>query len=139
MAEADENFRGDLLGFGSYFDRARVGPAPSEFDYTYVLTEMSNRISKVQQFHHTEYRLQQQSPIAGTYPWLSNILVRERLYTLIAQVMNTVPLPPDLHHGGILSPCFSGIRKNGPAFTLLFAWSGYSHTDNQLLISIDFS
>ncbi len=138
VGKADENFGGDVLGVGSYFDRTCVGTAPNEFDYIYVLTEMSKNISKVQQLHPAEYRLQHQpDTTTGTYPWLSNILVRERLYHLIDHVMTTIPLPRHLHHGGILSPCFSGIRKNGPAFTLLFAWTGDSHVERPLLISID--
>ncbi len=51
--------------------------------------------------------------------------------------MNMISLPKDIHHGGILSPCFSVIRKNGPAFTLLFALTGGIYTETPLLISVD--
>ena len=51
--------------------------------------------------------------------------------------MKIMSLPTGLHHGGILSPCFSGIRMNGPAFTLLFTWSGGPYQESPLLISVD--
>ncbi len=137
LGEADSHFKGRLVGVGSYFDGTRVGSAPNEFDYMFVLEELSNTISRVQRTDTAEYRLQIQSETATTGAWLSNILLRERLYTLIPRVMIRISLPEDLHHGGILSPCFSGIRKNGPAITLLFAWTGGTYTDSPLLISVD--
>ncbi len=137
VGDADSDFRGTLVGVGSFFDGTRVGTAPNEFDYIFVLKELSNSISKVQRTGTAEYRLQIQSDPTNACTWLSNILLRDRLCTLIARVMDTIVLPEDLHHGGILSPCFSGIRKNGPAFTLLFAWTGGSYTETPLLIRVD--
>ncbi len=139
LGELDRNLTGTFVGVGSYFDGTRVGRAPNEFDYIYELTEISSSLPKAESHGSLEYRFQTNS--GSTYTsgksWLSNIRVRDRLYTLIDQAMKTNSLPAHLHHGGILSPCFSGIRKNGPAFTLLFAWSGGHHVGFPLLISVD--
>ncbi len=139
LAQLDRNLTGTLIGVGSYFDGTRVCVAPSEFDYIYELTEISSGITKAEPHGPLEYRFQvhSESTFTPVSPWLSNILVRDRLYTLIDQVMKTISLPGCLHHGGILCPCFSGIRKNGPAFTLLFAWSGGNYTQSPLLVSVD--
>ncbi len=137
LGESDSDFMGSLVGVGSYFDGTRVGTAPNEFDYILVLKDLSNSISKVQRTGTGEYRLQIKSDSTNASSWLSNILLHERLYTLIDRIMDSIVLSEDLHQGGILCPCFSGIRKNGPAFTLLFAWTGDSYTETPLLISID--
>ncbi len=36
LGEADRDFKGSLVGVGSYFDGTRVGSAPNEFDYIVV-------------------------------------------------------------------------------------------------------
>ncbi len=51
--------------------------------------------------------------------------------------MKNISLPTDLHHGGVLSPYFSGVRRNGPAVTLLFVWTGDQYKSKPLLISVD--
>ncbi len=139
LSELDRNLSGTLVGVGSFFDGTRVGAAPNEFDYIYVLTEVSSSLKKAEPLGSLEWRLQSHSESAGTSarPWLSNIMVRDRLSALIDQAMRTIPLPAYLHHGGIMCPCFSGIRKNGPALTLLFAWSGGPYRVNPLLVSVD--
>ncbi len=138
-AKVDWHLGGTLVGVGSYFDNTRVEQSLSEFDYIYELTEISRTVTNTEPYGSMEYRFQTKSgsTFTSTSPWLSNILVRDSLSTLIDQAMRTISWPAYLHHGGILCPCFSGIRKNGPAFTLLFAWSGGSHVDSPLPISVD--
>ena len=135
----DRNLSGVLVGVGSYFDGTQVGAAPNDFDYIYELTQISSGLEMAQHHGLWEYRFKAKpgSSFTSVSRWLSNILVRDRLYTLIDHVMKIISLPTSLHHGGILSPCFSGIRKNGPAFTLLFAWSGGPYEESPLLISVD--
>ncbi len=138
-AKVDWHLGGTLVGVGSYFDNTRVEESLNEFDYIYELTEISHTVANSEPYGSMEYRFQTNAgaTFTSTNPWLSNILIRERLGTRIDQVMRTISLPANLHHGGILCPCFSGIRKNGPAFTLLFAWSGGHHVESPLLVSVD--
>ncbi len=139
LGNLDRNLAGVLVGVGSYFDGTQVGTTPNEFDYIYELTDISSGLEMAQHHGLWEYRFKAKpgSSFTSVSRWLSNILVRDRLYTLIDQVMKIISLPTGLHHGGILSPCFSGIRKNGPAFTLLFTWSGGPYEESPLLISVD--
>ncbi len=139
LSYLDRNLSGVLVGVGSYFDGTQVGTAPNDFDYIYELTQISSGLEMAQHHGLWEYRFKAKpgSSFTSVSRCLSNILIRDRLYTLIDHVMKITSLPTNLHHGGILSPCFSGIRKNGPAFTLLFAWSGGPYEESPLLISVD--
>ena len=58
---------------------------------------------------NTDSRLSRTIPVQSN--WLSNIVLRERLYVLITWIMDGIVLLEDLHYGGLLSACFNGIRK----------------------------
>ncbi len=130
---------GALVGIGSFWDGTRVGEAPSEFDYLYILSNVNKYITGCYKCGIGKYRLKCEKlhTLTGASSMLSNFAVRDLMCTCIEKSMKRLSLPEDLHHGGVLSPCFSGVRKNGPAITLLFVWTGDQYKSKPLLISVD--
>ncbi len=139
ISRRDSRMSCDLVGVGSFSDGTRVGKAPNEFDYFLVLTGITKLITGCQSCGIGKYRFKVNDidAAADAEEQLSNLVIRERLCELMDTSMRGMLLPQDLYHGGILSPCFSGVRKNGPAFTLLFLWRGGEHSSMPLLISVD--
>ena len=139
IAKQEKILDGTLVGVGSFWDGTRVGEAPNEFDYLYALRGVSKYITGCYKCGIGKYRLKCKdgNELAGASNALSNFAVRDRLYVCITRSMNKNSLPKNLHHGGVLSPFFSGVRKNGPAITLLFVWTGDRYKSKPLLISVD--
>ncbi len=139
VTKQDNMLSGTLFGVGSYWDGTRVGEAPNEFDYLYVLSDVNKCIKECYKCGIWKYRLKCKEPnsLTGGSTMLSNFMVREHLCVFINRSMKTLSLPKNLHHGGVLSPQFSGVRRNGPAITLLFIWTGGQYRSKPLLISVD--
>ncbi len=139
VAKQDSALHGTLVGVGSFWDGTRVGRTPNEFDYIYNLCDVNQYVTECYTCGIGKYRLKckEPNPLTGESNMLSNFKVRDRLCASINRIMKSISLPKDLHHGGVLSPYFSGVRKNGPAITLLFVWTGDQYKSRPLLISVD--
>ncbi len=139
VTKQDSILGGTLVGVGSFWDGTRVGEAPNEFDYMYVLRDVNRYITGCYKCGIGEYRMKciECNPLTGTGSMLSNFRVRNRLCACINRSIEDAAFPKNLHHGGVLSPYFSGVRKNGPAITLLFVWTGDQYKSKPLLISVD--
>ncbi len=140
IGKQDSRFAGRLEGIGSFFDGTRVGEAPNEFDYLYILTEMVSSVRGCQTKGIGKYSCQvhRDHDFGNGSQNLSNILVRDTFSYLIDKSVKSMKLPYNLQHGGISSPFFSGVRKNGPAFTFVFLWTGGEYrVYDPLLITVD--
>ncbi len=139
VTKQDKILDGMLVGVESFWDGTRVGVAPNEFDYLYVLNDLNKYITGCCECAIGKYRLKckELNPLTRAPGILSNFAVRDLLCVCINRSMKKVSLPHNFHHGGVLSPNVSGVRRNGPAITLLFVWTGDQYMSHPLLISVD--
>ncbi len=139
VAKHDRVLDGTLVGVRSFWDGTRVGKAPNEFDYLYVLSGVNKYVAECYKCGIGKCRLKckEGNSLTGTSNMLSNFTVRNHLCVCINRSMKTISLPKDLYHGGVLSPYFSSVRRNGPAITVLFFWTGDQYRSKPLLISVD--
>ena len=137
MMNVDSRFSGTVIGTGSFHDGTKIGEA-DEFDFIYELEDSDFEL------HLHEEQSLGFLLIPGEGKWgdkydpyfdlcaLSASGMAKAFANSVGQAMALVPLPQGLKHAGFCSPAYSGLRRNGPAVTIILLKG-----EKDRLISID--
>ncbi len=95
VTKQDSILGGALVGVRSFWDGTRIGEAPNEFDYMYVLSGVNRYITGCYECSIGKYRLtcKQINPLTGTPDVLSNFALRECFCVCINKTMRRISLP----------------------------------------------
>lgn len=147
LGQLDPVFEGLVIhGVGSFWSGTRVGSYAHEFDQFFELNEDALEVklepdgTKVyvngknkkwmEAKYEDQYIATEVSP--GKYLIDPDLLYNQFL-VLLDQTLGEMELPSDLTYGGVLSPDYSGMRKNIPAITTSFL---YQHREPPLTVDL---
>ncbi len=145
ICENHEEFAGDLIGTGSFHDRTKIGRA-NEFDFLFQLRNRSFRV-QLDSRKNLTFKVMPDRVDNGAFSEMCKkvrgkyYLMSESFYQAFAGHVNaalrTIELPSKMRHAGFCSPRFSGVRKCGPAATILIYFQ--HRGGEEVLITIDIS
>ncbi len=116
-------FKGRLRNIGSCHDGSKVGKL-NEVDSLYVLEENDIRIEGTNNPRCYRIFMYKNSEKYEILPRC----IRKEFTEAYSRVVSKLAVPQPLKHGGFQTPCYSGLRYNGPAAT-----SQFLTKDNSLL------
>ncbi len=141
-SEMDPQFRGVSIGIGSFYDKTKVTD-PDEFDFLYELRNISfDCVPAEQDFC---YKVVLDPKVSNEFFDVCEeyeghtVLTSDKLHAAFAEAitkaLDGITLPEKrLQHAGFRSPRFSGVRKSGPAVTILF---NYLNDNGKTFIKVD--
>ncbi len=142
-SEIDPRFRGVSIGIGSFYDKTKVTD-PDEFDFLYELRNISDSFDCFPAEQDFCYKVVPDSKLNSEFSDVCEecegytVLTSDKLHTAFAEAitkaLDGATLPDKLQHAGFRSPRFSGVRKSGPAVTILLH---YLNDNRETFIKVD--